>query len=112
MISVPNGASNLEELSERVSHIYLRRVKDDLKGMVKKNIHEIYYNLNSKQLNEYNKLWEEYETTQYEVNPEKELNKELLEEAIYRKYLSNEMIPNTIKLVDKFINNNESLLLS
>ena len=49
MILVPDGTSNLDELKERVSHIYLRRVKEDLEGMVKKNIHEIYYSLNSPQ---------------------------------------------------------------
>ena len=111
MITVSNGASNLNELKERVSHIYLRRVKEDLQGMVKKNIHEIYYDLNSKQLSEYNKLWEEYEASQYEINPSKELNKELIEGAIYRRYLSNEMIPYTIKLTNEFISNGEKVVI-
>lgn len=111
MLTVPNGASNLDELKERVSHIYLRRVKEDLKGMVNKTIHEVYYDLNSEQLNEYNKLWEEYETAQYEENPDKEINKELLEGAIYRKYLSNQMIPNTIKMVNNFISKGEKVII-
>lgn len=110
-ITVANGSSNLEELKERVSHIYLRRVKEDLKGMVKKNIHEIYYNLNQEQQIEYNKLWEEYENEQYKINPDKELNKELLEGAIYRRYLSNEMVFNTINLTNKFIENNEKVVI-
>ena len=111
MILVPDGASNLDELKERVSHIYLRRVKEDLKGMVKKNIHEIYYNLNPQQKADYNRLWEEYEAAQYEVNPEKELNKELLEGALYRRYLSNEMIPNTISLTNQIISNGEKVII-
>lgn len=111
MITVPDGASNLEELKERVSHMYLRRVKEDLKGMVKKNIHEVYYNLSSKQKAEYDKLWDEYETAQYEIDAEKELNKELLEGAIYRRYLSNEMIPNTISLTNQFITNGEKVVI-
>lgn len=111
MITVPNGASNLDELSERVSHMYLRRVKEDLQGMVNKTVHEIFYDLNSEQLLEYNKLWDEYEASQYEINPEKELNKDLIEGAIYRRYLSNEMIPNTIKMVDDFISNGEKVII-
>lgn len=111
MITVPDGASNLEELKERVSHIYLRRVKEDLKGMVKKNIHEVYYNLSSKQKADYDKLWDEYEAAQYEIDAEKELNKELLEGAIYRRYLSNEMIPNTISLTNQFIINGEKVVI-
>ena len=111
MIMVANGASNLDELKERVSHIYLRRVKEDLKGMVEKRIHEIYYNLDMRQLMEYNKLWEEYEAAQMDINPTKELNKDLIEGAIYRRYLSNEMIPNTIKMVDEFITNNEKVII-
>lgn len=111
MITVPNGASNLDELKERVSHIYLRRMKEDLNDMVSKTVHELYYDLNSQQLEEYNKLWEEYENAQYELDPTKELNKNLLEGAIYRRYLSNEMIPYTIKLVDNFIENGEKVVI-
>jgi SWI/SNF-related matrix-associated actin-dependent regulator 1 of chromatin subfamily A len=111
MLTVPNGASNLDELKERVSHIYLRRVKEDLQGMVEKHVHELFYDLNTKQKQEYDKLWEEYEESQYQLDPNKELNKELLEGAIYRHYLSNEMVPNTIKLVNKFISNGEKVVV-
>lgn len=111
MITVANGSSNLDELKERVSHIYLRRVKEDLKGMVNKTVHEIFYDLDMRQLMEYNKLWEDYETAQYEADPTKELNKDLIEGAIYRRYLSNEMIPNTIKMVDNFISNGEKVII-
>lgn len=111
MITVPDGASNLDELKERVSHIYLRRVKEDLEGMVKKNIHEVYYSLTAQQKTDYEKLWEEYEVSQYELDPEKELNKELLEGAIYRRYLSNEMIPNTVELANKFISMGEKVII-
>lgn len=111
MITVPDGASNLDELKERVSHMYLRRVKEDLKGMVKKNIHEVYYTLNTQQKNDYDKLWEEYENAQYELDPEKDLNKELLEGAIYRRFLSNEMIPNTVALANQFIEKGEKVII-
>ena len=71
MITVPNGSSNLDELRERVSHMYLRRVKEDLKGMVEKRIHEIYYDLDMRQIMEYSRLWEDYERAQMEADPKK-----------------------------------------
>lgn len=111
MITVPNGSSNLDELRERVSHMYLRRVKEDLKGMVEKRIHEIYYDLDMRQIMEYSRLWEDYERAQMEADPTKEINKELIEGAIYRRYLSNEMIHNTTKLVDGFIANGEKVVI-
>lgn len=111
MIMVPNGVSNLDELRERVSHMYLRRVKEDLKGMVEKRIHEIYYDLDMRQVMEYSRLWEDYERAQMETDPTKEINKELIEGAIYRRYLSNEMIHNTTKLVDGFIANGEKVVI-
>ena len=111
MILVPDGTSNLDELKERVSHIYMRRVKEDLKDMVNKNIHEIHYDLTPQQKYEYNKLWDEYEAAQYEIDAEKELNKELLEGGIYRRYLSNEMVPNTIALTNQLISNGDKVVI-
>lgn len=112
MITVSNGASNLEELKERVSHLYLRRTKEDLtKSLPKKTIHEIFYDFNIIQEMEYAKLWEEYERAQLEIDPTKEINKDLLEGAVYRKYCSNEMIPNTTKLADEFIANGDKVVI-
>ena len=111
-ITINNGASNLEELKNKISHIYLRRTKDDLnKSLPNKTIHEIFYDFTQKQKEEYNKLWDEYETAQLEADPNKEINKDLLEGAIYRRYCSNQMVPNTIKLADKFISNNEKVVI-
>ena len=112
MLTIPNGEGNLEELKDRTAHIYLRRVKEDLKDLPNKTVHELFYDLDMGQLMEYNRLWEEYETAQLEADPTKEINKELLEGAIYRKYLSNQMVPNTIKLTDQFIKNGEKVVIA
>lgn len=112
-ITVAKDATNLEELKERTAHIYLRRLKEDLTDLnIKKNIHEVFYDLDMKQLMEYNHLWEEYETAQLETDPTKEINKELLEGAIYRKYLSNQMVPNTIKIVDSYIQDGRKVVVA
>lgn len=111
-ILVNSDATNLDELKERISHIYLRRTKEEFKGMVDKTIHEISYKLNQQQKIEYNKLWDEYEQQQFEQNYCTEINKELLEGSLYRKYLSNQMIPNTISLVEKFIKNGDKVVIA
>ena len=110
-ILIPKGSSNLEELRDRISHIYLRRTKDSL-TLPEKTIHEMYYDLTPSQEEEYNRLWEEYEEEKKTLDPEKEINKDLLEGAIYRQYLSNEMIPNTIALTDRAIAKGEKVVIA
>ena len=112
MHTIANGECNLDELRDRTSHIYLRRVQEDLKDLPNKTIHELFYDLDMGQIMEYNRLWEEYEAAQLELDPTKELNKELLEGAIYRKYLSNQMVPNTIKLTDSYIAQGEKVVIA
>ena len=112
MMTIPNGEGNLDELRDRTAHIYLRRVKEDLKGLPNKTVHELFYDLNMEQTMEYNRLWEEYEAAQLDADPTKEVNKDLLEGAIYRKYLSNQMVPNTIKLADSFIKKGEKVVIA
>jgi SWI/SNF-related matrix-associated actin-dependent regulator 1 of chromatin subfamily A len=112
-ITITKDGTNLEELKLRISHIYLRRTKEDLSnGLPNKTIHEVFYDFNMLQEMEYDKLWDEYEAAQLEVDPTKEINKELLEGAIYRKYCSNQMVPNTIKMTDDFISKGEKVIIA
>jgi SWI/SNF-related matrix-associated actin-dependent regulator 1 of chromatin subfamily A len=112
-ITIAKDGTNLEELKLRISHIYLRRTKEDLaSGLPNKTIHEVFYDFNMLQRMEYSKLWDEYETAQLEADPTKEINKELIEGAIYRKYCSNQMVPNTIKMTDDFISQGEKVIIA
>ena len=112
MIIVPNGASNLDELKERISHMYLRRTKEDFNDLPEKRIHEIFYDLSYVQKCEYDRLWDEYEQQKLEENPDSEFNKELIEGGIYRRYLSNQMVPNTIAMTEEFIANGEKVVIA
>ena len=112
-ITILKDPSNLEELKLKIAHIYLRRTKEDLsEGLPKKTVHEVFYDLNMQQEFEYARLWEEYENAQLELDPTKEINKDLLEGAVYRKYCSNQMVPNTIKLADELIKNGEKVIIA
>lgn len=112
MIQVATDATNLEELKERISHMYLRRTKEDFNDIVEKTIHEVFYDLSYKQQCEYDRLWEEYEEAKLNEDPEKDLNKELLEGGLYRKYLSNQMVPNTIDMVTDFIEGGDKVVIA
>ena len=113
MITITKGSSNLDELKQRISHIYLRRTKEDINdSLPEKRVHELFYEFTMQQLMEYNRLWDEYEAAQFELDPTKEINKDLLEGAVYRKYCSDQMVPNTIALAEKYINNGEKVVIS
>ena len=106
---IAKEAQNLDELMERTKHIYLRRTKEDSVKLPNKYVHERIYELTSEQKEEYNKLWEEYLIEK--DKPENELNKELLEGGLYRKYLSNQMVPHTIDLTEKCLKRGEKVLI-
>lgn len=113
MITIMKDPTNLDELKKRVQHIYLRRTKEDIaEGLPNKTVHEVLYDFDVIQMMEYEKLWDEYEAAQLEADPTKEINKDLLEGAIYRRYCSNQMVPNTIKLADSFIKNGEKVIIA
>ena len=113
LITKKNDPTNLDELKKRVQHMYLCRKKEDIsEGLPTKVVHEMFYDFDIMQMMEYDRLWEEYETAQLEADPTKEINKDLLEGAIYRRYCSNEMVPNTINLADSFIKNGEKVIIA
>ena len=109
---IPKGGKNLEELKMQTAHIYLRRTKDDIGDLPPKYIHERVFELNKEQMAEYKKLWDEYEAAKLEEDSSKELNKELIEGGLYRKYLSNQMVPNTIKLAEKCLARGEKIVIA
>lgn len=112
MRTIPKGASNLEELKDRTSHLYLRRTKEDLNTLPPIFTHERFFNLTSEQQAEYDRLWEEYEIAKKEEGINGDLNKELLEGGLYRKYLSNQMVPHTISLVNKCLERGEKVVIA
>ena len=112
MITIQKEPTNLDELRDRTSHIYLRRVKEDLDNFsIKKHVHEVFYSFTPIQWQEYSRLWAEYEEMKTEENPDVELNKQLIEGAIYRNYCANQMIPNTIKMAKKFVEEGHKVVI-
>ena len=111
-IITSDGATNLDELREKIKHIYIRRLQSDIPGMVNKTVTTRYYDLNDKQKIEYGKLWSDYVKSQEEIgNDNSEDYRQLVEGTIVRQYLANEMVKNTIELADEQISYDEKVII-
>lgn len=103
-VTTINGASNLEELREKIKHLYIRRLLTEMTDMVDKNIITKTYDLTESQRVEYERLWQEYLDSQTEQgNEDSEQYRQLVEGILVRQYLAKQMVDNTIKLVDNML---------
>lgn len=111
-ITLSNGASNLDELKEKIKHVYIRRLLTDMTDMVDKNIETRYYELSETQMKRYEELWDEYVKAQIEQgNDDSEEYRQLVEGILVRQYLAKEMIANTIQLADEKIEDGEKVII-
>ena len=103
-VTTINGASNLEELREKIKHLYIRRLLTEMTDMVDKNIITKTYDLTELQRVGYERLWQEYLDAQIEQgNEDSEQYRQLVEGILVRQYLAKQMVDNTIKLVDNML---------
>lgn len=109
-IWITSGASNLDELREKVKNCYIRRVKDDIPGMVERNVIERYYDLTNEEQVIYDKTWDEYQKSQFEVG-NFNLNKDLTEGILLRMQISDFMIERTISLANEILDDNEKVFI-
>ena len=111
-IMLTGGATNLEELCEKIKHVYIRRLLTDMEDMVNKTVETRYYDLTNEQMQKYNELWEEYVSAQLEQgNEDSEDYRQLVEGILVRQYLAKQMIKNTIQLVDEKIEDDEKVII-
>lgn len=112
-IWLANGNTNLEELSLRIKHLYLRRIKEDLDSIVKKYTYTNKYALTTQERAEYDDIWNNYLKSQ---NGKKDLellmkNRNMTEGIFLRQWLSKRMIPHTIDLVKEIIDRGEKAIV-
>jgi SWI/SNF-related matrix-associated actin-dependent regulator of chromatin subfamily A-like protein 1 len=109
---LPTEATHLDELKEKVKSLYIRRELKDMADMVKKTISTRYYDLSLKQMAEYDKLWSDYLQAQQENGENSnEDYKQLIEGLLVRQYLANQMVENTIKLIDEKLEDDEKVVV-
>lgn len=111
-ITLTGGASNLDELKEKIKHVYIRRMLTDMQDMVNKTIETRYYDLSRSQMTRYRELWDEYITAQQEQGKyDSEEYRQLVEGILVRQYLAKEMIPNTIQLANEKLEDDEKVII-
>lgn len=111
-IMLNDGATHLDELREKIKHLYIRRLQSEIPGMVSKNVITKYYDLDDRQKKEYEKLWDDYVKSQKETgNNDTESYKQLVEGILVRQYLAKEMAKNTIDLADDQIEYGEKVII-
>ena len=111
-VTLSGGATNLNELREKIKHVYIRRLLSEMADMVDKSIETRYYDLSDTQLARYEELWGEYVSAQQEQgNDDSEDYRQLVEGILVRQYLAKEMVANTIQLVDEKIEDDEKVII-
>lgn len=107
-----DGASNLDELRDKIKGLYIRRLQKDIPGMVKKTINTRFYTLSDEEMIEYNKLWNEYLESQSKLNTEEaEKYRDLIEGGLVRRFLADKMIKNTIELTNEHLDDDEKVMI-
>ena len=110
---IPQGSTNLNELREKIKHVYIRRLSSDIPGMVNKSLDTRYYDLDERQKEEYDRLWDEYVEAQEENGDNtNEEYRQLVEGTLVRQFLAREMVPNTIELANDYIEDGEKVIIA
>lgn len=110
-IWLTNGASNLDELQEKIKHIYYRETKND-SVTVKKETHLLNYELTNKESIQYNNTWDNYINNQEEKDIDTLLsNKKLIETSVLRQTVADMMLPHTINKVREILNNTKDKVI-
>lgn len=113
-IWLTNGSSNLEELKEKIKHLYLRDLNEDIYNNFSKKTEVISYNFSPKEQSQYDSVWEEYVASHGETEGDltKLLdNKRLIESSVLRQATSDLMIPHTIDLVESEISKGNKVIV-
>lgn len=111
IVKLCDGSTNLDELREKIKNVYVRRLQKDIPGMVNKTILKRYYTLNDYEIEECNRLWDEYRHAKYINGNDISKYQELIEGGLVRRYLADKMIKNTISLAEEHIEDNEKVFI-
>ncbi len=100
-IWLTDGASNLDELSVKTKNLIIRRLKTDVLDMPDKVITPVYHQLDKNGWVEYERLWDDYlEKRKAEGKRTGNLQKDLVELILLRKFIALQAIPKTIELAE------------
>ena len=110
-IWLTNGASNLGELSIKTRNLLMRRMKDEVLDMPDKIRIPNYFKMSNKQQLEYDSLWEDYLIERKKQKKKGNIQRDLVELGLLRKYIAMETIPETISLVDEIVEQGHKVVI-
>ena len=110
-IWLTDGASNLEELTNKTKNLLLRRKKEDVLDMPDKIITPVYHQLSDYGWTEYNNLWDDYIEKRKEEKKNINLQRDLVELILLRKHIAMEAIPHTIELANNAIEEGQKVII-
>ena len=106
-----NGASNLEELSIKTRNIFLRRLTEDFADMPDKTVTPLMNDLSKEQRKQYEQLWEDYLIERENNKKTVNIQRDLVELGLLRKYMAMETIPHTIEIVNEIIEQGNKVVI-
>lgn len=106
-IWLTNGSSNLDELKEKIKHLYLRELNEEIYNSFSKETKVIKYTMNNEEFKQYSYAWDEYVNSfdSEEKDIDKLIdNKKIIEASVLRQTASQLMIKHTIELAEDILN--------
>ena len=110
-IWLTNGASNLNELHLKTKNNILRRLKNDVLDMPEKTIVTNYHELTNKQWGQYDDLWDEFIDKRREEGKSVNLQKDLVELILLRKFIAMSAIDKTIEIAEEAIEQGHKVII-
>ena len=110
-IWLTDGASNLTELHLKSKNHILRRLKEDVLDMPDKMIIPTFHKLTDKEWIEYNDLWDEYIEKRREEGKRVNLQRDLVELILLRKFIAMTAIDKTIEIAENAIEQGHKVII-
>lgn len=106
-----NGSANLEELAQRTKHLLLRRLKVNVVDMPQKQIIRQYQKLSESSRKEYESVWDKYILERKAEKKRGNIEKELVELVLLRRFVAMEAIESTYELAMEAINQDKKVII-
>lgn len=110
-IWLTDGASNLEELAQKTRNIVLRRTKEEALDMPDKTRIPLFHELDEDTRAEYNNLWDEYIEQRVINGKTGNIQRDLTETILLRRFIAKQSIPHTIDIANSAIDQGEKVII-
>ena len=111
-IWLTNGASNLDELRERISHLYYRETAEESLKQINVERKIIEYELKDSEQWQYSNAWDDFLSTHEEKDLDVLIqNHKLIEGSVFRQLLADFMVERTIKLTEEEIKKGNKVVI-